>query len=541
MKLYVPIKEARFYYAFFFLMAILIAFGVEDGKPPVFCVLPQLIGITLIFTLKRTKPSVITSLFITPFVVPAVLSSIFPQMPESIGYVIMVVVAGIFIVSIYRGETKKDFIKDFFQNPCPPQPIQPNYKPGDEITTYVAGVTFEGRQEVIQTLSCDNLVILKREPDNHYDKNAIHIQNELGQSIGYIKRELAEKIAPVIDRVTNELITGRVADITNPGTNNMGVKIQFQIPVIVPPPNRCGNFGSEMVTIPVRENREKKGGANLGVWITIAILLIIVVGLILAYGMAQQISNTTLQPTSIPTSTRVEATAPVYYIAVPPENARLVGNDKDIENESRSTAIEMAKILELPNDYRWEAYSLTNSTNQTIYNHYYNALKYRGYLTVSNENLGNGYYYFEFQFGDVHIAICYFESEQQMILFNWEATEKALSSRPLSSSLFTPPAGATFVASKENSNQSFKDSVAIHARNLAVPSGYDWEYYDLPADTHYVDIENYFTKLLTTIGYKKLISDQGTNEVYLLKFKSSSDHVIVQFWGDSKEILVFKY
>ncbi|HPM11290.1 MAG: hypothetical protein KBG27_02285 [Flexilinea sp.] len=291
----------------------------------------------------------------------------------------------------------------------------------------------------------------------------------------------------------------------------------------------------KMTTIPVRETRKN--------WIAFTVIAMIILVFFLVNRLTPQLSlsSSSTRPTLIPTGTKVKTSVPVYYIAVPPENALLVGNDKDTENESRSTAIEMAKILELPNNYRWETYSLTDSTNQTIYNHYNNTLKYRGYLTVSNEDLGNGYYYFEFQFRDVHIAICYFETEQQMIVFNWEANEKALSSRPLSRSLITPPAGATFVASKSNSNQSFKDSIAIHARNLAVPSGYDWEFYDLPAYTRFVDIENHYTNILTGKGYKKLISNQGINDVYLLKFRSKENFVIIQFWGDSKSILVFLY
>jgi hypothetical protein len=139
-----------------------------------------------------------------------------------------------------------------------------NFKPGDVIVTDVVGVTFEGRQEIIRKLSPSCGLILAREHDNPHDKNAIkvctavHSEEEKArlwsepikpdqpfsemreeiyrqESIGYINRGLAEKIAPIFDeyaRGPNEIIFGKILAITstpNPAAS-YGVKITFKLP-----------------------------------------------------------------------------------------------------------------------------------------------------------------------------------------------------------------------------------------------------------------------------------------------------------------------
>ena len=64
--------------------------------------------------------------------------------------------------------------------------------------TKIAGVTFEGRQEIIKKLSDEGKLSsgqkleLKREPDNLYDKNAIALLHpDTMQKLGYIGKDLA--------------------------------------------------------------------------------------------------------------------------------------------------------------------------------------------------------------------------------------------------------------------------------------------------------------------------------------------------------------
>jgi single-stranded-DNA-specific exonuclease len=74
-----------------------------------------------------------------------------------------------------------------------------NYQQGSRICTRVVGVTFDDRQAVIARLSISDEILLKREPTNPYDHNAVRVERPNGQQIGYINRYLAATIAPFFD------------------------------------------------------------------------------------------------------------------------------------------------------------------------------------------------------------------------------------------------------------------------------------------------------------------------------------------------------
>lgn len=83
------------------------------------------------------------------------------------------------------------------------------------ITTKVAGVTFEGRQAIVEKLTGDEPCRIVPEPTNNYDKNALAVQVALPDGIahiGYIPRDLAALVAPYLDgetiMVTIKTITG---------------------------------------------------------------------------------------------------------------------------------------------------------------------------------------------------------------------------------------------------------------------------------------------------------------------------------------------
>ncbi|MCK4782870.1 MAG: transposase [Desulfobacteraceae bacterium] len=65
--------------------------------------------------------------------------------------------------------------------------------------TKVVGVKFENRQEIIAKLQKGEHIFLRREPGNHYDKNAIRVERLNGEQIGYLSRHLAGSIASVFD------------------------------------------------------------------------------------------------------------------------------------------------------------------------------------------------------------------------------------------------------------------------------------------------------------------------------------------------------
>lgn len=79
---------------------------------------------------------------------------------------------------------------------------EPNYNPIEvssqnndlPIITKVVGVTYENRQAIIKKMRDGESLILQREPDNDYDKNAIKVIRSDGQKIGYLNKDLAVKI-----------------------------------------------------------------------------------------------------------------------------------------------------------------------------------------------------------------------------------------------------------------------------------------------------------------------------------------------------------
>lgn len=104
-----------------------------------------------------------------------------------------------------------------------------------ELETKVVGVTFGNRQQVILRLSVGDIVWLRREPTNQYDANAIRVDAADGNQIGYIARELAERLAPSFDlhckdipATITALVGGSFSD------SSRGVRIRFTCPAPIP-------------------------------------------------------------------------------------------------------------------------------------------------------------------------------------------------------------------------------------------------------------------------------------------------------------------
>ncbi|MEQ9403341.1 MAG: HIRAN domain-containing protein [Cyclobacteriaceae bacterium] len=59
------------------------------------------------------------------------------------------------------------------------------------------------RQEIIKReVLEEDYLLLKSEPDNAYDSNAIKVLSKLGNQIGYLNKELAEKVKPALENAT---------------------------------------------------------------------------------------------------------------------------------------------------------------------------------------------------------------------------------------------------------------------------------------------------------------------------------------------------
>jgi hypothetical protein len=64
----------------------------------------------------------------------------------------------------------------------------------------VAGVTYEGRAPIVRRYVRENApAFLARDPDNPYDRNAIEIRLANGYHIGFMPRDCAESVAPLLD------------------------------------------------------------------------------------------------------------------------------------------------------------------------------------------------------------------------------------------------------------------------------------------------------------------------------------------------------
>jgi single-stranded-DNA-specific exonuclease len=106
-----------------------------------------------------------------------------------------------------------------------------DFHSGSRICTCVVGVTYDGRQSVIVRISIGENILLRREPTNPYDPNAISVECQNGWQIGYLNRHLAAILAPFFDEyrqpvsacihcLTGSLRTGY----------SLGVVITFTVP-----------------------------------------------------------------------------------------------------------------------------------------------------------------------------------------------------------------------------------------------------------------------------------------------------------------------
>jgi hypothetical protein len=106
-----------------------------------------------------------------------------------------------------------------------------DYRSGSRICTRVAGVTFDGRQSVIARLSIGENILLRREPANPYDPNAIRVDSQNGCQIGYLNRFLATNLVPFFD-THSEPVSANVQCLTGSRQNgySLGVVITFNVP-----------------------------------------------------------------------------------------------------------------------------------------------------------------------------------------------------------------------------------------------------------------------------------------------------------------------
>jgi single-stranded-DNA-specific exonuclease len=116
-----------------------------------------------------------------------------------------------------------DFIDRAFRNSA--EYLRDRYATiGDasQFHTKLAGVSFEGRQDVIAGLRVGVEVELQRQPDNPHDSNAIAVAFGALQ-LGFIKAGIAKHIAPVID--AGAKYRARIESLTGGADKHRGVNV----------------------------------------------------------------------------------------------------------------------------------------------------------------------------------------------------------------------------------------------------------------------------------------------------------------------------
>jgi len=88
--------------------------------------------------------------------------------------------------------------------------------------TKIVGVSFEGRQDILDGLVEGAELALIRQPENAFDANAIAVHFGSLQ-LGFLRKEIAREIAPVFDEGTP--YGARVASLTGGGEKHRGVNI----------------------------------------------------------------------------------------------------------------------------------------------------------------------------------------------------------------------------------------------------------------------------------------------------------------------------
>jgi hypothetical protein len=99
---------------------------------------------------------------------------------------------------------------------------QRNYK--------VAGVTFEGRQDVIKTLVPGEIIHFEHQPHNEHDPNAIAVKKVDGTQIGFLPKEIAEMAVDVISNLDGKIINIVGNDEESPDPDQpkfLGVRFAF--------------------------------------------------------------------------------------------------------------------------------------------------------------------------------------------------------------------------------------------------------------------------------------------------------------------------
>ena len=93
--------------------------------------------------------------------------------------------------------------------------------------TKAVGVTFGDRQQVMRSLHEGDELLLERQPDNPHDPCAIALVAESGDQVGFLRRQIASAIAPLMDEGTEYV--AHVLQVTGGEEGrSLGVNVQVE-------------------------------------------------------------------------------------------------------------------------------------------------------------------------------------------------------------------------------------------------------------------------------------------------------------------------
>lgn len=100
----------------------------------------------------------------------------------------------------------------------------------EPIRVPIAGVAHQNRYRTVQRLLVGEIVLLRRDPTNDFDPNAISVETRAGEQLGYIGRNVATKLGPYMDTCPGPLkavVTELTTDIS---TRVVGAAVSFYLP-----------------------------------------------------------------------------------------------------------------------------------------------------------------------------------------------------------------------------------------------------------------------------------------------------------------------
>ncbi len=94
-----------------------------------------------------------------------------------------------------------------------------------EYYTKVSGVTYGERQRYIATLRAGEQLSMRRERQNQFDQNAIALYDSREHHLGYVPKEIASNLAPIMD--AGERLDAVVMSVSGGNGYSYGLNIKI--------------------------------------------------------------------------------------------------------------------------------------------------------------------------------------------------------------------------------------------------------------------------------------------------------------------------